>query len=126
MSRKFFTIFEHHRQPLVSHEIFIKRVFRCFSFAILLLTGTVLLGALVYHYAEGLSWIESVMNAVLIMTGLGLADTLHTDFAKIFTTVYALLTAIVFYIILAIIFAPLIHRFLHEFHLEIGRNEEKD
>jgi hypothetical protein len=75
---------------------------------------------------EGLGWIESVMNAVMIMTGLGLVDTLHTNPAKIFTCFYAILTAIVFYMILAIIFAPLIHRFLHEFHLELGRANDNE
>ena len=79
-----------------------------------------------YHFAEGLPWLEAVLNAVMIMTGLGLVDTLHTNVAKVFTCFYAILTAIVFYMVLAIIFAPLIHRFLHEFHLEIGRKDENE
>jgi hypothetical protein len=124
MSRKFFTLFEHHAQPLVSKDVFIKRVVKCFGVASLLLGVSILIGAAVYRYAEGLSWVEAVMNAVMIMTGLGLVDTLHTTLAKVFTCFYAILTAIVFYMVLAIIFAPLIHRFLHAFHLEIGREKE--
>jgi len=124
MSRKFFTIFEHHQQPLVSRPVFLKRVIKCFGVAALLLAGTILLGTVVYHRVEGFSWVDAVMNAIMIMTGLGLVDTLHTASAKIFTCFYAILTAIVFYMVLAIIFAPLIHRFLHEFHLEIGRENE--
>jgi len=123
MSRKFFTIFEHHKQPLVSKSVFMQRVVKCVWVASLLLAGTILMGACVYHYVEGLAWVDAVMNAVMIMTGLGLVDTLHTIPAKIFTTFYAILTAVVFYMVLAIIFAPLIHRFLHEFHLEIGRDD---
>jgi hypothetical protein len=126
MSRKFFTIFEHHSQPLVSRSVFLRRVAKCFWVAFLLLAGTILLGAAVYHYAEGFSWLDAVMNAVMIMTGLGLVDTLHTTQAKIFTCFYAILTAIVFYMVLAIIFAPLIHRFLHAFHLEMGRGDKND
>jgi len=124
MSRKFFTIFEHHQQPLVSKEVFLRRVVKCVAVAALLLTGTIFLGAAVYHCLEGLSWLESVLNAVMIMTGLGLVDTIHTTFAKVFTCFYAILTAVVFYMVLAIIFAPLIHRFLHGFHLELGRDKE--
>jgi hypothetical protein len=126
MSRKFFTIFEHHAQPLVSKSVFMKRVVKCTMVAALLLTGSIFAGAAVYHYVEGLSWVDGVMNAIMIMTGLGLVDTLHTTQAKIFTCFYAILTAIVFYMVLAIIFAPLIHRFLHEFHLEIGRGDSSD
>jgi hypothetical protein len=124
MSRKFFNIFEHHQQPLVSESIFLRRVTKCTWVAFLLLFITISMGAAVYHCAEGLSWLDAMMNAIMIMTGLGLVDTLHTTFAKAFTCFYALLTAVVFYMILAIIFAPLIHRFLHEFHLEIGRGKE--
>ena len=126
MSRKFFSLFEHHQQPLVSKEIFLKRVAKCVWAATLLLTGTIFLGAFVYHYCEGLSWLEAMMNAIMIMTGLGLVDTIHSIPAKIFTCFYAIITALVFYIVLAIIFAPLIHRFLHQFHLEIGRQKESD
>ena len=121
MSRKFIGIFEHHTQPLVSREIFLKRVAKCVGIAALLLAGAIFIGAAEYHFVEGLSWVESVLNAVMIMTGLGLVDNLHTTQAKIFTCFYAILTAVVFYLILAIIFAPLIHRFLHKFHLEIGQ-----
>ena len=124
MSRKFFTVFENHKQPLVAQSVFVKRVAKCVWVAAMLLIVTILMGACVYHYIEGFSWVDAVMNAVMIMTGLGLVDSLHTTFGKVFTTFYAIITAIVFYMVLAIIFAPLIHRFLHEFHLEIGRKAE--
>ena len=124
MSRKFFTIFEHHRQPLVANNIFVKRVLKCFMVSGLLLSGTILTGAGVYHYMEGMHWVDAALNAIMVMTGLGLTDTLHTEGGKIFTCFYAILTAVVFYMVLAIIFAPLIHRFLHEFHLELGRDKE--
>jgi len=126
MSRKFFSIFEHHKQPLVSRDVFLKRVAKCAWTAFLLLTVTVLMGGVVYHYVEGFSWLDALMNAIMIMTGLGLVDTLHTTQGKIFTCFYAILTAIVFYMLLAIIFAPLIHRFLHRFHLEIGQKNENE
>jgi hypothetical protein len=126
MSRKFFTIFEHHKEPLVPRSIFVKRVMKCVWVAFLLLAGSIFLGAAVYHYVEGFSWVDASMNAIMIMTGLGLVDTLHTTSAKLFTCFYAILTAVVFYMVLAIIFAPLIHRFLHEFHLEIGRQDKDE
>jgi hypothetical protein len=126
MSRKFFAAFEHHKQPLVSKKVFLKRVIKCTAVALLLLAGSILMGAVVYHYVEGFAWVDAAMNAVMIMTGLGLVDTLHANSVKIFTCFYALFTAIVFYMALAIIFAPLIHRFLHRFHLEIGQKDDNE
>ena len=123
MSRKFFGVLEHHKQPLVSRGVFLKRVAKCLWIALLMLAGSIFLGGLVYRYSEGLSWIDAIMNAVMIMTGLGLVDTLHSNGAKVFTCFYAIFTALVFYMSLAIIFAPLIHRFLHKFHLEIGSGD---
>ena len=126
MSRKFFSIFEHHKQQVATKHIFIKRLIKCFWVASIMLTVTILMGALVYHGVERLAWVDSFMNAVMIMTGLGLVDTLHSTAAKIFTIFYAVITAIVFYMVLAIIFAPLIHRFLHEFHLEMEQMEDDE
>ena len=126
MSRKLFMAFEHHQEPVVSRQIFLQRVFECFCLAFLLLAVSIFAGAAVYHFTEGLSWLESTMNAVMIMTGLGLVDTLHSTASKVFTCFYSIVTAIVFYMVLAIIFAPLIHRFLHKFHLEIGQKNENE
>jgi len=126
MSRKLFSVFEHHQEPIVSRSVFFKRVIKCMLVAMTLLAGSIFIGAAVYHYQEGLSWLEAVLNAVMIMTGLGLVDNLHTTQAKVFTCFYAILTAVVFYMALAIIFAPLIHRFLHRFHLEIGKKDESE
>ena len=85
MSRKFFTLLEHRRQPLATREVFFKRVARCIWAASLLLFSTIFLGTAVYHFVEKFSWIDAAMNAVMIMTGLGLVDNLHSDTAKIFT-----------------------------------------
>lgn len=120
MSRRAFGVFEHHLDPVISPARFMQRMIKCGLFSASLLVGTISLGTMVYHWTEGQDWLEAALNAVLIMTGLGLEDNLHSVAAKLFTCFYAPLTAVVFYMILAIIFAPLIHRFLHEFHLESG------
>jgi len=124
MARRGFFIFEHHQDPIASHDVFMQRIGKCLWLAIGLLLGAIFIGAAVYHFTEGLDWLEATLNAVLVMTGLGLEDTLHTAAAKLFTCFYALFAAVVFYAVLGIIFAPLIHRFLHQFHLELERKSE--
>ncbi|MDE2027663.1 MAG: hypothetical protein KGK03_01085 [Candidatus Omnitrophica bacterium] len=124
MSRKYFMLFEHRRQPLAPRKVFLKRVTKSVGAAVLLLGTTILMGAAVYHRAESLSWLEAALDAVMVMTGLGLVDALHSAAAKVFTCFYAIFTAVVFYAVLAIVFAPIVHRFLHAFHLETEQEKE--
>ena len=79
---------------------------------------TIFAGTLGYYYFEHQSWVDALVNAVMIMTGLGLQGNLQTDSGKFFTAVFALLSAVGFYSSLAILFTPLLHRFLHHFHLD--------
>ena len=114
-------MFEHYRQPLLDRTAFIKRFLDCILISMALLVSTIFMGAVVYRYIENLAWIDAILNAVLIMTGLGIVADLNTPAAKMFTTFYALFSTIVFFAVLAILFSPLLHRAIHKFHLEIER-----
>jgi putative effector of murein hydrolase len=116
-------MFEHRHQPLVSQKKFMLRILGCVLVAAALFVVTILIGATSYHCLEQLFWTDSILNAVLVMTGIGLTVTLQTTVAKILTSFYAILSAIVFFSILAILISPLFHRFLHKFHLDLeGKN----
>jgi hypothetical protein len=77
------------------------------------------MGILGYHFLEKLSWIDSLVNAAMILGGMGPVNELHTNLGKLFAAFYALYSGIVFLVVVAVILAPLYHRFLHRFHLEI-------
>ncbi|MDD5634655.1 MAG: hypothetical protein PHW46_05210 [Candidatus Omnitrophica bacterium] len=112
-------MFEHYRQPLLSRSAFFLRVLRCAAVAFSLLVLALFMGTAVFHYIEQLSWIDSFLNSVFIMTGLGLMGGLGTVQGKLFSSFYALFSALIFYAVLAIIFTPLLHRLLHRMHLDI-------
>ena len=112
-------MFEKRRQPLLSCSRFLTRVGLCLLIAAGIVLVTVLAGAWVFHQYERLSWLDSFLNAVLIMTGLGLTVTLQTVPAKVFTVFYALIAGMMFFVVLGIIFAPLMHRAFHHFHLDL-------
>jgi len=117
-------VFEHRHQPLISKEQFYLRIFRCVVLSAILFVVTIVVGATAYHVLENLSWVDSILNAVLVMTGLGLTVTLKSTAAKIFTSGYAILSAVAFFSILAILISPLFHRFLHRFHMDLeGKNK---
>ena len=115
MARRF--IFEHKKEPVLPHSQFLQRMLRCACMALLLLMLTIGTGTLAYHVFEGQAWIDAMLNAVMIMSGLGLEGELKTSAGKLFTAIFALLSAFAFYSTLAILFTPLLHRFLHHFHL---------
>jgi hypothetical protein len=82
----------------------------------------VLLGLLVgvagYHWIGGLPWIDAVLNASMILTGMGPVDELHTVPAKLFASGYALFSGLVFITVTGVMLAPIVHRVLHIFHFE--------
>jgi hypothetical protein len=111
-------MFEHRQQPLLSPREFLFRQLIYFLIALGIITGSLVLGVLGYHFLENLSWIDSLVNASMILGGMGPVNELHTNAGKLFASFYALYSGIVFLVSVGVILAPLYHRFLHRFHLE--------
>jgi hypothetical protein len=112
-------MFEHHKQPLLTPREFLLRELVYLFVAGLIIIGSLLLGVFGYHYLEGLPWVDSLVNASMILGGMGPVDVLHTVPGKIFASFYALYSGIIFLVSVGIILAPLYHRFLHRFHLDM-------
>jgi hypothetical protein len=78
-----------------------------------------------YHVFEKLPWLDAFLNAAMILSGMGPVASLQTDAGKLFAGCYALFSGIVLIMVLGIIFAPVVHRFLHKFHLEDETRKKK-
>jgi len=117
--------FEHRSQPLLPRPLFRRRVTRYAAIALCYVFGALAIGILGYHYFEKLSWLDSLLNASMILGGMGPVDPVRTVAGKIFASCYALFSGIVFLVAAGILFAPVIHRFLHRLHVEMG-TEQKD
>jgi hypothetical protein len=83
-------MYEHRKQPLLSAAKFAKRVVRHFVLALLVLGVGLGIGIFGYHCLGELNRIDSLLNASMILGGMGPADTLHSSAAKIFASCYAL------------------------------------
>jgi hypothetical protein len=75
-------------------------------------------GVVGYHSFAGLGWIDSVLNASMILTGMGPVDPMKTTSAKLFASAYALFSGVVFLSAVGIVLSPVFHRILHAFHLD--------
>ena len=100
------------------------RVLRSLALALGIIGVSLGLGILGYHFCAGLSWLDALLNAAMILTGMGPVDVLHTVAGKLFASFYALFSGVVFITSVAILLAPLVNRFLHKFHLEFESLED--
>jgi hypothetical protein len=108
---------------LLPRRAFLLRLASHTLVAIGVIFGSLLMGILGYHFTEGLPWIDSLVNASMLLGGMGPVDALHTTAGKLFASFYALYSGMVFLVAVGIIFAPVFHRILHRFHLESGADD---
>ena len=76
------------------------------------------IGVAGYHWVAGLEWIDALLNAAMILAGMGPVDILRSDGAKLFAAVYALISGVLILGASGLLFAPVLHRILHNFHLD--------
>lgn len=110
--------FEHRSKPLLPRRIFLMRVGRYALVSLLLIVISLAIGVLGYHYLNDLGWLDSLVNASMILTGMGPVDPLKNDAAKWFASGYAIFSGVAFLSIIAVLLAPVAHRFLHKMHVE--------
>jgi hypothetical protein len=117
-------MFEHHRTPLLPAAAFARRMARFAATSAVLVAGALALGVAGYHGIARLPWVDALLNAAMILSGMGPVDRMETTAAKLFATAYALFGGVAFVTTVAVLFAPLVHRFFHLLHLELEDDAE--
>jgi len=116
-------MYERRGQPLIDRRAFVRRLTR----HMLLAAGVLLvawgIGVLGYRLIAGLSWVDAVLNAAMILGGMGPVNPIPSTGGKLFAAAYALFSGVVFLVAAGVFVAPLLHRVLHHFHLEIDEAE---
>ena len=110
--------YEHVSQPVAHLPQYLRRQLRSLAIGLVLVLIALLAGMLGYHRLVALSWIDSFLNASMILAGMGPMAAPVTDAGKIFAGVYALFSGIAVLAIAGVIAAPLVHRFLHRMHAD--------
>jgi hypothetical protein len=116
-------VFEHRTAPLASRFTFVRRQLRFAALSGAIVAGALAIGTLGYHGTEGLPWLDALLNAAMILTGMGPVDRMQTSGGKWFATGYALASGVLFVTTVAVLFAPLIHRFFHHLHVELDERD---
>jgi hypothetical protein len=118
MSRRHLLRYESKNQPLLPWAHFIHRLARNFGVASALIGVSLAAGMAGYHSLEGMDWVDAFANAAMILSGMGPLAQLNTVSGKVFAGVYALYSGLMLIVATGIILAPVIHRMLHQFHVD--------
>jgi len=111
-------MYEHHSKPLLPIRRFVYRFLRHVLLALAVILFALGIGIVGYHSFEGLSWLDSFLNASMILGGMGPVNQLHFSEAKLFAGFYALFAGLGFIVFAGILILPFAHRFLHIIHLD--------
>jgi sensor histidine kinase YesM len=118
-------MYERHDQPLLSRREFLFRLLRHAGFTFGIVLVSLFMGMLGYHQLEGLSWLDSFLNAAMILGGMGPVAQLTTNGGKIFAGLYALYSGMVLLVAIGVLLLPVLHRLLHSFHLDEDDDNEQ-
>jgi len=110
-------MFESRSEPLAPRHVFLRRAVKFLGLAGWVIGAALAVGVLGYHFVAGFGWIDSLLNASMILGGMGPVGELPSAAAKIFASLYALFSGLVFISVIGIVLAPAAHRVLHRFHV---------
>jgi hypothetical protein len=115
------------RKPkeLLPVALFLRRVTLTLTAAAVILGIALAIGVVGYHVIADLPWIDAVLNATMILTGMGPVAVMQTPSAKLFASAYALFSGVVFLSSIAVVLSPVFHRILHKFHIDDSEYDER-
>ena len=118
--------FEPRHEPLLPIHAFFVRLIHSGVIAATVVIVALALGTAGFHLTERLPWLDAALNASMLLSGMGPLDHPQTVSGKVFAAAYALFSGIVFLTVAALLFAPVFHRLIHHFHLELDDSDRPD
>jgi hypothetical protein len=110
--------YERRGDDLAPRSIFIRRMLGATGMALALIVISLAVGIAGYHFLAGLNFIDSLLEASMILGGMGPVHELHSDGSKIFASIYALYSGLLVLALMGIVLAPVVHRVMHQFHVD--------
>jgi hypothetical protein len=103
-------------KPLLTHAQWRSNVFQSIRWALIVFGLSLGMGVVGYHYIAGLIWIDALLEASMILGGMGAIAPMEADAAKLFASFYALYSGLIVISTMAILLAPWLHRLVHRVH----------
>lgn len=109
------------KKRLLTRREFAYKIAKSIFYTSIMISASLGIGVVGYHYFANLPWIDSLLNASMILTGMGPVDPMHTDEGKLFASLYSLFSGIAFLTTIAVFLSPILHRFMSKLHLEYNK-----
>jgi hypothetical protein len=114
-------MYEHRSDPILPRRRFVRRLWLHFQYALGLVVFSLFIGTAGYRLFADFSWLDSFLNASMLLGGMGPVGEIRTNGGKVFASLYALYAGLVLIAASGILLTPVLHRVLHRLHLEGGR-----
>lgn len=111
-------MYEHGADPVLSPSLFFRRMGTHGIAALGLIIGSMLVGTLGYHIFGHEQWIDALLNAAMLLGGMGQVGEVAGTGGKLFAAFFALYSGLLLIAVTTIVLAPVLHRILHRIHVE--------
>jgi hypothetical protein len=105
-------------RPLLPVKQFRRHLMKYGAYAGALLAFSLVMGVAGFHWLAGQSYLDALLNAAMLLGGMGPVGLIQGTAGKLFGAAYALYAGLVFIGAAAVAFAPVVHRIIHRLHLE--------
>ena len=85
-----------------------------------------IVGIIGYHWAADLSWLDALVEASMILSGMGPISPLSTTSAKVFASLYALFSGLIFVLAMGIVLSPLVYSLLSQFQVNLKKGNYEE
>ncbi len=115
-----------HLERARSIRIFIRKFLTYLGLSALFICLGLLVGIVGYHWAAGLSWLDALVEASMILSGMGPISPLTTTSAKVFASLYALFSGLIFVLAMGIVLSPLVYSLLSQLQVNLKQENYQE
>ena len=105
-----------------THAHWLTRVRKALLAAAILISVSLIIGVLGYHYFGPFGWIDSFLEASMILGGMG---PVTNDTVKIFAACYALVSGLVLVSTTGLLLGPFVQRMMYHTHRQARADAEQ-
>ena len=121
-------MYEHRKDPLIAGVEYWFRLLRHGALALGMMLASLGIGVVGFKLTSPLSWMDSFLDASMLLGGMGPVNCgrITSTAGKLFASFYALFCGVVFLFAMSVLIVPMVHRFLHKFHLQAHEETPRD